>query len=40
MNQTLTVRVGADPKWGHDEDEELTVFEPGNTGGSSHAIFD
>jgi len=32
MKKTLTVRVGADPKWGHDKDEELVVFEPGHTG--------
>jgi len=32
MKQTLTVRVGVDPRFGHDKDEELVVFEPGQMG--------
>ena len=32
MNQTLAVRVGVEPRFGHDKDEELVVFEPGRTG--------
>lgn len=32
MNQTLAVRVGADPRFGHDKDTELIAFEAGNTG--------
>ena len=32
MNKTLTVRVGADPRWGHDQDKNLVVFEPGHQG--------
>lgn len=28
MGQTLAHRVGADPKWGHDQTEEIVVFEP------------
>lgn len=32
MKQTLTVRVGADPRFGHDQDKELVAFVPGNTG--------
>ncbi|KAL7550164.1 hypothetical protein ACHAWF_013410 [Thalassiosira exigua] len=32
MNRTLAVRVGADPRWGHDRDPELVVLSPGLTG--------
>ena len=32
MNQTLAVRVGAAPRFGHHEDTEVVVFEPGRTG--------
>ena len=28
----MTVRVGVEPGFGHDQDNELVVFEPGNTG--------
>lgn len=28
MGQTLAHRVGADPRFGHDADEEIVVFEP------------
>lgn len=32
MRQTLAVRVGADPRYGHQNDKELIAFEPGRTG--------
>ena len=28
MGQTLAHRVGADPKFGHDKDKDIVVFEP------------
>mmetsp|Transcript_27485 Transcript_27485/g.58391 ORF Transcript_27485/g.58391 Transcript_27485/m.58391 type:complete len:126 (-) Transcript_27485:753-1130(-) len=32
MRQTLAVRVGADPRYGHANDKEIIAFEPGRTG--------
>jgi len=34
MKKTLSVRVGADPRYGHATDKEIVAFEPGRTGNS------